>query len=169
MRKPLVLVVMPLYNAVQYVQKAVDSILNQTFKEFQLLIIDDGSTDGSYELVQGIKDPRVTVWKQENMGLCPTLNKGLRYAHENRIPYTARMDADDLSEPTRLEKQLALLEALPEKAACSSNCYYIDENDQIIGSSTVPLSPRLIRWEVQQGLRGMIHGATLFRTEALFS
>ncbi len=112
MNVPLVTVIMPVYNAEAYVAEAVQSILGQTLREFELLVIDDGSADKSVEIVNGMKDSRIRLGRNEkNLGLIATLNKGLELATGK---YIARMDADDISLPSRLEKQAKFLEAHPE-------------------------------------------------------
>jgi glycosyltransferase involved in cell wall biosynthesis len=164
---PEVLVVLPIYNAARYVTRAVESVLSQTFADFRLLALDDGSTDDSVAMVQRFGDLRVCLERRPHSGLAATVNRGLEQAQHADIPFVARMDADDMSEPTRLERQLAMLQAHPEAAACGCNCLYVDDDDRVIGSSTVPLSSRRIHWELNHGLRGLVHGATLFRTAAL--
>ena len=162
-----ILVVMPVYNAMPYLQLALDSILNQTFKEFCLLSIDDGSKDGSVDFLHGINDPRLVVHTQQNSGPGAIMNNGLTFALEKNIPYIARMDADDISQIDRLGKQYSLLIHNPEIAACSCNCEYMDVTGKIIGSSTVPTTNSQIKWEILHGLRGMVQGAMLIRTQAL--
>ena len=166
---PQLLVVMPVYNAALYVIQAVDSILSQSFKDFCLLVIEDESTDNSSELIRNFDDPRIQVRFQAHSGPGIAMNSALSFALEKGIPFIARMDADDIAEPERLARQIAVLNTNPKCAACSSNCYYIDEKGMIIGSSTVPVSPMVIRWEIQHGFRGLIQGATLFRSDALAS
>jgi glycosyltransferase involved in cell wall biosynthesis len=161
---PKVCVVMPVYNAMPYLTEAVASIIGQTYKDFIFLIIDDGSTDGSYEFLQSIRDQRVVLVKQNRRGPGEAMNRALEICE---APFLARMDADDVSDPRRLERQVALLESNPKIAACSCNCYYIDEQGNVIGTSTVPISPTIIRWEIRLGLRGLIQGATCFRVESL--
>lgn len=163
-----ILVVMPLFNAASYVEKAVDSIFSQSYSNYQLLIVDDGSFDGSSEIVSRYVGEKITILSQSNSGPSIAMNRAIQYAHEKQIPFIARMDADDLSMPTRLEIQHRLMCENPSAAACSSNCYYIDsETEEIIATSTTSSRSSLIKWEVQNGLRGMIQGATLFRTLAL--
>ncbi|MHC1684912.1 MAG: glycosyltransferase family A protein [Clostridiaceae bacterium] len=163
-----VLVVMPLYNARAYVQAAVESILHQTYPNWTLLIIDDGSTDGGEMLAAQYTSERVLFMQQKNSGPGAAMNRALQFALERQFPLLARMDSDDLSTPDRLEKQVDLLLRHPQAGACSANCLYLDaERGNTIGTSTVPISPRLIRWEIRQGLRGLIQGACLFRTDAL--
>jgi len=158
---------MPVFNAAPFLERALASVLSQSFEDFELLIIDDGSTDDSAAILKGVGDSRVRVWHQPNSGLVASINRGITYAGEQGIPFVARMDGDDVSEPTRLATQLDLLQRHPEAAACSCNCVYIDASDRIIGASTVPLSPSLIAWELRHNLRGMVHGAATFRTAAL--
>jgi glycosyltransferase involved in cell wall biosynthesis len=117
-KEPVVTVLMPVYNASGFVLEAVKSILTQSFTDFELLIIDDGSTDSSMAELAGIADPRVRLEKNEkNLGLIATLNRGLELA---RGEFVARMDADDLSLPTRLEKQVTFLREHPEIGVCGT-------------------------------------------------
>jgi glycosyltransferase involved in cell wall biosynthesis len=127
---------MPVFNAMPYLQSSIDSVLNQTLDDAYLLIVDDGSVDGSYEYVKGVRDRRVRVMLQPHKGPGAAMNAALEHVETQ---YLARMDADDIAMPTRLEKQVALLEAHPEVLACSCNSYYINRAGQIIGSSTVPI------------------------------
>ncbi len=113
-RRPLVSVVMPVYNRADTIRKAIDSILNQTFTDFEFIIVDDGSTDGTTEILDyyAKKDSRVRVLKNEqNRGISYSRNKGNDSA---KGKYIAIMDSDDYSVPNRLEKQVAYLEANPE-------------------------------------------------------
>ena len=109
MNKSLVSVLLPVFNGEQYIQKAAFSILNQSYKELELLIIDDCSTDKSYQMSMNIseQDNRVRVFKnQKNLGLTKSLNLLI---NESSGKYLARQDSDDWSEVTRLEKQLNYL------------------------------------------------------------
>jgi glycosyltransferase involved in cell wall biosynthesis len=105
---PLVSVVLPVYNCEDYICESVKSILCQTFVDFELLIIDDGSIDSTYKKISHFKDPRVILIKQKNKGLPITLNQSFQIA---RGKYIARQDADDFSYPDRLEKQVKFLES----------------------------------------------------------
>jgi glycosyltransferase involved in cell wall biosynthesis len=168
MQSPTVLVVMPLYNAARFVRNAVDSIFAQTYSDYHVLVVDDGSSDGSSEIISDYVGTKLTILHQTNSGPGAAMNRALEYARDTNIPFLARMDADDLSLPKRLEVQLQLLHQHPKAAACSANCYYMDaETEEITGVSTVPTRPGLIRWEVENGLRGMVQGASVFRTDAL--
>lgn len=118
MTTPAVTVLMTVYNGRAYLGEAVDSILAQTCRDFELLIINDGSTDDSLELLLRYTDPRIRLIDQQpNQGIRATLNRGLR---EARGRYVAIMDQDDISMPTRLERLLACMEAQPELVLCGS-------------------------------------------------
>ncbi|NUN10348.1 MAG: glycosyltransferase [Ignavibacteriaceae bacterium] len=100
-----VTVLMTVYNGAEYVSRAIHSILIQTYKEFQFLIIDDGSTDNTKEVIHSFKDPRINYHYIPNSGLGTALNYGLGIA---KYDWIARMDADDISHPQRLEKQIMI-------------------------------------------------------------
>jgi glycosyltransferase involved in cell wall biosynthesis len=109
---------MPVYNGEPFLREAIDSILNQTFKDFELLIINDGSTDSSEEIIKSYTDPRINYHKNEhNLKLIATLNKGLALAGGK---YIVRMDADDISLPERIEKQVAFMEKHEDVMVCGS-------------------------------------------------
>ncbi len=164
---PELLVVMPVYNALPFLGQAVNSILGQSLKIFDFLILDDSSTDGSFEFLTRLQDPRIRLERLPHGGPGAAMNHALSIAIREGIPYLARMDADDISAPLRLEKQLPLMQAKQTYAAVSCNCDYINTTGMVIGSSTVSVSPRNIHREIQQGLRGLVQGASLFRVEAL--
>src|SRR5438270_5027187 len=107
MKEPLVSVVMTVYNAQEYLNMAIDSILNQTYRNLEFIIIDDGSTDNSGHIIEAYNDSRIKYTPQKNRGLAAALNKGIGVA---RGKYIARMDHDDISYRTRLEKQVEFLE-----------------------------------------------------------
>ncbi len=113
-REPLVSVVMPVYNAGEYLRPAVESILAQTHRTLELIVVDDGSTDGAVERLADIADPRVRVIHQENAGKSVAMNTGIDAALGE---FVAVQDADDLSAPVRLERQIAALRADPDLAA----------------------------------------------------
>ncbi len=115
---PKVSVIMPVYNGEKYLREAVDSILSQTLADFELIIIDDGSTDKTAEIVNSYQDARVIYIKNENnLGISRSLNRGLELAQGE---YIARMDADDISLPTRLEKQIDYMERHPQIVVCGT-------------------------------------------------
>jgi glycosyltransferase involved in cell wall biosynthesis len=116
--QPAATVLMPLFNGKTYLTQAVESILGQTFGDFELLVIDDGSTDDGPNIVKGYRDPRIRLLANDtNLGIAATLNRGIGLA---RGKYVARMDCDDISLPHRLEKQFAFMEAHPDVGVCGS-------------------------------------------------
>jgi glycosyltransferase involved in cell wall biosynthesis len=108
---PLVSVLLPVYNGEEYLAEAIQSILDQTYKRFELIIINDGSSDRSAEIIRSFRDDRITALDQENCGLASTLNRAISMA---RGKYLARQDQDDISLPQRFEKQVAFLDSHPE-------------------------------------------------------
>ena len=118
---PLVSVVMPVFNAAEHLEEAVESILRQTIQGLEFIIIDDGSTDQSSEILDryAAADHRISIIRQPNQGVAVALNRGLKLA---RGRYIARMDADDVSLPDRLEQQAGFMERHPEVGLCGTAC-----------------------------------------------
>ncbi|MFS8652378.1 MAG: glycosyltransferase family 2 protein, partial [Caldibacillus sp.] len=111
MSDPFVTVFMPVYNSGKYLVEAIESILRQTYRNLELLIVDDGSTDHSIEIIKTFADPRIRLIKNDqNRGIPFTRNVGLK---EARGKYLAIMDSDDISHPERIERQVAYLENHP--------------------------------------------------------
>lgn len=139
--KPLVSVVMPVYNTAEYVSSAIDSILTQTYKNFELIIINDGSQDNSPEIIKYYqkKYPKkirvITLKTNTNAAGNGAFNKGLTIAKGN---FVARMDADDIALPNRLEKQVNYLVQHPNTVLIGSQAVVIDKDGKIIGKKLVP-------------------------------
>lgn len=112
---PAVSVVMSVYDGEQYLAQAIESILNQTFTDFEFLIINDGSTDNTKKIIESYTDSRIVLINQENMGLTKSLNKGIRLS---KGKYIARMDADDISEANRFKTQFEFMESNSDVAVC---------------------------------------------------
>lgn len=110
-----VTVLMPTFQSARYLQETLDSILRQSFRDFEILVVDDGSTDGTLEIVQRIRDVPVRVVSGHRKGLADALNLGIREAQGE---YIARIDSDDLMVPERLMKQVAYMDSHPETAVC---------------------------------------------------
>lgn len=118
MKEPAVTILLPVYNSAETLQATLDSLFAQQFEDFELLVVDDGSTDQSPDILQACHDPRLRVLKNpERLRLAGALNRGLQ---EAAAPLIARMDADDLCRPDRLNRQLAFMDAHPEIALCGS-------------------------------------------------
>lgn len=130
-------VIMPVYNAGKYLEEAIQSILNQTYKDFEFIIINDGSTDESLKVIEKYKnlDDRIVLINRENRGLIASLNEGIEKAHGE---YIARMDADDISLNTRFEKQIKLMEY---KQLDICGCHYarLNEYGKYIDTIYTPL------------------------------
>jgi glycosyltransferase involved in cell wall biosynthesis len=117
-KKPLVSVIMPVYNGEIYLIDSINSILNQTFKDFEFLIINDGSTDKSLEIIKSFNDERIIIINNEsNLKLANTLNKGISLSNGK---YIIRMDCDDISLPNRFEKQVKFMEENKDIGICGS-------------------------------------------------
>lgn len=117
-QESLISVVMPVYNGGKYLREAIESILNQTYGNFEFLIINDGSSDNTDEIIRSYTDRRIVYLQNDgNCGLVYTLNYGISVA---KGEYIARMDADDISEPTRFEKQIEVFEKDPELGLCGT-------------------------------------------------
>jgi len=141
---PRVSVIMPFYNAARYLKQSVESILNQTFRDFEFILIDDGSTDGSYEIASNFKDPRIVLHRQDNQGLTRSLNRALAMVSPD-AEFVARMDADDWSYPARFERQVRFLEAHRDIAGVG--CWYeiIDESDRVLKTVRPSPAPSAVR------------------------
>jgi len=142
---PLVSVVMAVYNGQPYVKEAAQSILVQTFEDFEFIIINDGSTDGSKEVLEqfAAQANRVRLVHQENRGLTASLNRGLNMA---RGKYVARMDADDISHPERFDRQVDFLESNPEIGVLGTQIKRVDADGNLHGEWILPTDPGVVGW-----------------------
>lgn len=161
-----VTVLMPVYNGERYIRKAIDSILNQTFTTFEFLIIDDASTDSSYDIIRSYTDPQIKLIKNtKNLGLIKTLNLGLSLA---KGQYIARQDQDDISHPTRLQKQVLFLDSHPKIALLGTQVNSIDQygrKNQPFGCCTVS-SEQAIRWQVMFD-NPFVHPSVMMRAKVV--
>lgn len=126
-QKPLVSVVMPVYNSEKYIKEAIDSILAQTYSNFEFIIVYDKSTDKTLDIIKSYQDERIKIINGENKGLAAALNKGIL---SSKGKYIARMDSDDISLPERFEKQVACLNNNPEIGILGTKAQII-ENEAI--------------------------------------
>ena len=132
MEKPLVSVIMPAYNASDFIEEAIDSVLKQTYSNFELIIIDDASTDDTWDKITKYHDQRIKAFNnKENLKIVKTRNKGFDLASSNS-KYFAIMDSDDISLPNRLEEQVRFLEENLDYGAVGSHTYIMNENSEII-------------------------------------
>ena len=165
-RVPDVTVLMPVFNAEKYLREAIDSILAQTFRYFELLIINDGSTDGSSDILASYSDPRIVIVDNEqNIGLANSLNKGLALARGELV---ARMDADDISFPDRLMKQVCFMRRNPSVAVLGTQVAFINADGRKIKvfACRQPISPLATKYALMFGAP-VSHPSVVFRKELI--
>jgi hypothetical protein len=161
---PQVSVVLPVWNAERYLAGAIESVLAQSFADFELLVVDDGSTDGSAALIRRYRDRRIRrILNEKNLGVTRSLNLGLELA---RGRYVARMDADDLCAPERLERQVAFLDAHPEVALVATRARWIDAAGAQIGIIDTPADGETLRRRLRRN-NWIVHGTVMMRAEAV--
>ncbi|MDQ3392691.1 MAG: glycosyltransferase [Bacteroidota bacterium] len=159
-----VTVLMPVYNAGVYLRDSIESILNQSFEDFEFLIINDGSSDESEAVIKSYNDPRIrTLNNEKNLGLIATLNKGLSLA---KGQFIVRQDADDISMPHRLELQVDIMNKNPDLLLLSSNAIIINNNSEFIGESNLPEEEIALRFRMMFKC-GIFHTSTIFRKKSL--
>jgi glycosyltransferase involved in cell wall biosynthesis len=129
MLNPKITILMPAYNTGKYIHEAISSVIEQTFTDFELLIINDGSTDDTLAIINTFNDARIRVISQDNKGVANALNNGLKNA---RAPYIARFDADDVCYPNRLQVQYDFITAHPDYSIIGSACDYADVNGEYV-------------------------------------
>lgn len=156
---------MPAYNAERYIALAIDSILHQTFSEFEFIIVDDASTDATPEIIRrfAAQDERITTFRNEtNQNLCVTLNRALDAASGE---YVARMDADDWSYPDRLQKQVAFMDVNPDVVISGGSMVVCDEELEEKNVRRYHLTDSEIRRKLFR-YSPFSHPTIIFRTEA---
>lgn len=165
MKNPKVTVLMSVYNGEKYLHEAIDSILNQTFSDFEFIIVDDGSTDMTNNIIRSYKDTRIKVLKNPtNIGLTKSLNIGLQKA---KGEYIARMDADDISFPERLCKEVNYLDHNPKYAVVGTFAEIIDSESNEIGKEERPTSSFQIKKLLKVG-NCFAHGSVMIRKKYLY-
>ena len=166
-KAPRVTVLMSVYNGERYLRTAIDSILSQTCTDFEFLIINDGSTDDSREIILSYRDPRICmIDNPSNIGLTKSLNRGLALARGKLI---ARQDADDISHVVRIEKQVAYMEAHLKTVLLGTQARNIDMHGRLVNN---PLSGKAttlqgIRWQLMHS-NAFVHTSVMFRREVLW-
>src|SRR5262245_833285 len=162
MRK--VSVAMSVYNGEEYLRAAIDSILTQTFDDFEFIIVDDGSTDRSAEIARSYTDGRIVLLQQSNQGVARALNHALQFA---RAEYVARQDADDISMPQRFARQIEFLDTHPEVGVLGTAAWLIDRTGHRF-STFMPFGRhyRLVK-ELKRGVCPLMHGSVMVRRAVL--
>lgn len=159
---PKISVVMPVLNGEKYLAEAIESILNQTFQDFEFIIVDDGSTDRTPEILQSYaqKDPRIQI-------LTNPINRGIGYSRNRGIAlsrgeYIANMDADDWCLPERFEKQVNFMDSHPDVAVLGTACVIVANDGKSQRKLVHPSQPGLIRWHLLYGVP-VIQPSTIIR------
>ncbi|HLA39858.1 MAG TPA: glycosyltransferase, partial [Candidatus Glassbacteria bacterium] len=164
---PLVTVLMSVYNGERFLRESVESILRQSFGDFEFLIMEDGSTDSTAVILAeyAAKDRRIRVVKnEENIGLTRSLNHGLALA---RGKYVARQDADDLSLPERLARQVEFMEAHPDTVLLGTGMEVINEGGKTLGRRIPPADQRSLAAELLIKNNAFGHTSVMFRLAAV--
>lgn len=165
--KPLVSVLLPVYNAQDTVVEAIQSILAQTYTHFELVVINDGSTDATRERILSVRDDRIRYYENEgNQGLVYTLNRGIDLC---RGKYIARMDADDISLPTRFEKQVEVMEKSPNIIVCGTDISFFGDPKRVKRARAGYIcfsSPDVFR-QILIVITGFAHPAVMMRKSIL--
>ncbi|MCW3090214.1 MAG: hypothetical protein JWP81_1283 [Ferruginibacter sp.] len=161
---PCISVLMPAYNAASYIKEAILSVLEQSFTSFELLVINDGSTDDTEKVVRSFSDPRIRFFEQSNRGVAAALNRGLSVAS---APLIARFDADDICLPGRLKIQYDFMIAHPEYIIIGSDADFIDMEDNYVFTYNPP-------WHSNKDIQLMvrskcpfIHSGVMYRKDAI--
>jgi glycosyltransferase involved in cell wall biosynthesis len=163
--RPTVSVILPVYNAGEFLRAAVESVLKQSFLDFELIALNDGSTDSSGTLLDQLAqlDPRVRVVHQPNTGLIATLNKGIELSRADLI---ARMDADDISTPSRLALQVAFMQQHPHVVLLGGSYVLSNEIGLPIRTMRPALDDATLQEQCLSGTQPICHPLAMFRKEA---
>jgi glycosyltransferase involved in cell wall biosynthesis len=166
---PAISVVMSVYNAEAYLKEAIESIISQTFKNFEFVIVDDGSTDSSSSIIKSYTDERIIFREQQNFGIARALNNGIKIARAQLI---ARMDADDIAYPDRLKRQHEFMQQFNDCLACGSWADIIDKDGNYVYTGKTKVDKEAIRTffckSISCGLPDtpFFHSSVMFRKEA---
>nr|WP_294945196.1 glycosyltransferase [uncultured Mucilaginibacter sp.] len=159
-------VLMPAYNAGKYIHEAINSVLGQTFAHFELMIVNDGSTDDTLDVISSFEDDRIVVIHQANKGVAAALNTGLKYA---RAPYIARFDADDICYPHRLQVQYDFITAHPQYSIIGSEADYIDTEGEFLFKHRLAGYTYNELRQLDISICPMIHSCVLYKKAAILN
>jgi glycosyltransferase involved in cell wall biosynthesis len=160
---PIISVVMSVYNGEKYLNDAIGSIINQTFSDFEFIIINDGSTDSTQMIIDSYNDCRIRKYYQQNMGLTKALNRGLKIAEGK---YIARQDADDISLAQRFCYQVDFLNKNKDVGLVGTHAAAIDSNGKEIGIWKTPISHNKISEQLKRG-NSFAHGSVMLRKKTI--
>lgn len=164
-RDPQISVVLPIYNGETFLAETIDSILGQSLRDFELIAIDDGSTDGTAAILDAVRDPRLRVVRQANAGLAASLNRGISLA---RGKYIARQDHDDLSLPTRFARQVQFLEQNPDCALVGTRAGIRSGDGPAMRFHDHPADDAALRFELLFD-NPFVHSSVMLRKRAVES
>jgi len=163
---PIITVLMPAYNAGNYIHEAIASVLAQSFNDFELLIVNDGSTDQTMQVIASFKDERIVVINQENLGVASALNTGLQHA---RAAYIARFDADDVCYPNRLQVQYDFMQRHPEYQVVGSAADYMDvEGHHLFTQEPAAFSNSQVQ-QLNYTICPFIHSTVLYKKQVVLN
>jgi glycosyltransferase involved in cell wall biosynthesis len=165
-KQPAITVLMPAYNAANYIAEAIDSVLQQTFTNFELLIINDGSTDDTVNIIRSFNDSRIVLINRNNGGVAEALNTGLYYA---LAPYIARFDADDVCHPKRLETQYEFMLSNPEYHIVGSAADYMDMDGHYVFNYQPPAHNNEQIQHLDYTLCPFIHSTVFYKKDVVLA
>jgi len=160
---PQVSIILPVFNCQKFAGEAIQSILDQTYKDFELIVIDDGSTDNSAEIISSFKDKRICLLRQTNHGLASSLNRGIHIA---RGIYIARQDQDDISDPRRLELQVAFMESHPKYVLVGTWAQIMEDERLVERYHRHPVDDLTLRYQLLFN-NPFVHSSTIIRRSTL--
>lgn len=140
--EPKISVVIPTYNKSQYLKEAIESVLNQTYQNMEVIVVDDGSIDNTREAIKSFDDPRVIYFFQENKGPAIARNTGIKKTNGK---YVAFLDSDDLWLKEKLEKQVDFMEKNSEIGLLGTGCYEVTDKGRIIGKKIFPIKNKILQ------------------------
>lgn len=158
-------VIMPVYNGEKYIKETIESVLNQSYKDFEFIIIDDGSTDNTLKIIQSFNDQRVQVVNSDHRGIVEALNIGLKIS---RGEYIVRIDADDICLKDRFDILLAYMEANRKVVVCGSWAQKINENREVVGKLDYPPVENKDIKKFALLHNPFIHPSVIFRKEVIY-
>lgn len=165
MNKKLLSIVLPVFNGLPYINKSVDSILNQDFNDFNLIIVNDGSTDQTLSILNNIQDPRVKILNKKHTGIIDSFNIALNYVDTK---YVSRVDADDYYYPSKIDQQIKFLESSRDICLVGTGAHYMTIDGKVSRLRIkVPQNHNDIIHDIFNLKRGIIHSSIVIRTNII--
>jgi glycosyltransferase involved in cell wall biosynthesis len=162
---PQLTIIVPVYNGMPFLPETIESLLQQTYQNFRLLVIDDGSTDKSLDYLKTLSDPRLEIRQQKNLGLCESLNRAIK---STASEFIARLDQDDTAMPSRLQEQMDFLTQKPDYGCVLSNITKITESGKQAGTYQMKVSDSIFDYEPErEGC--IVHSTICFRRDVVLA